>query len=165
LHNKLQQVAGSFDLFTDSVNGTEMRILNFFYGGTLATGDTLEFCKVKAVSLAGLTGLRDLLDKGITFMENYDICFEPNMGWGMCGDVNYDAYSNLSDAVCIVNYVFIDGPPPYPNYACGDVNEDFTVNVSDAIYIINFVFMGGSPPGDCAPEHWDIPCWPYQEHP
>ncbi|NIP42079.1 MAG: hypothetical protein GWO41_00500 [candidate division Zixibacteria bacterium] len=165
LYNKLQQVAGSFDLFTDSANGTEMRILNVFYGGMLATDDTLEFCRVKAVSLTGLTGLRDLLDKGFAFIENYEICFEWNTGWGMCGDVNDDSYSNVSDAVYIINYVFIDGPPPYPNYACGDVNEDYTVNISDAIYIINFVFVGGSPPGDCAPEHWDIPCWPYQEHP
>ena len=79
-----------------------------------------------------------------------------------CGDVNNDTKVNVSDAVLIINYVFIGGSPPDPNIACGDVNEDHFVNVSDAVYLINFIFIGGPPPDECAPHYWDPPCFPYE---
>lgn len=68
---------------------------------------------------------------------------------GMCGDPNFDGNVNVSDAVYIINYVFIGGDPPQPVLACGNANNDSSVGVSDAVYIINFVFVGGNSPGDC----------------
>jgi Dockerin type I domain len=68
-----------------------------------------------------------------------------------CGDANNDQAVNISDAVWIINYVFVGGDPPQPNLACGDANGDGQVNVSDAVWIINYVFVGGDPPGDCSP--------------
>jgi Dockerin type I domain len=65
----------------------------------------------------------------------------------LCGDANNDWSVNVSDAVWIVNYVFIGGPPPDPMEA-GDANCDGTVNISDAVWIINYVFVGGNPPCD-----------------
>ncbi len=75
---------------------------------------------------------------------------------GRCGNVNGDEDVNISDAVYIINYVFIFGSPePLPVLACADVNSDADVNVSDAVYAINFVFVFGSPaPGDCSPGLW-----------
>jgi hypothetical protein len=75
---------------------------------------------------------------------------------GRCGDANADASVNVSDAVYIINYVFITGSPePLPVKACGDANSDASVNVSDAVYIINYVFIIGSPaPGDCNLGSW-----------
>jgi hypothetical protein len=71
---------------------------------------------------------------------------------GRCGDANEDGSVNVSDAVYVINYVFITGSPvPQPVKACGDANGDASVNVSDAVYVINYVFIVGSPsPGDCA---------------
>jgi hypothetical protein len=69
---------------------------------------------------------------------------------GICGDANSDETVNISDAVYIINYVFVGGGPPVPR-ACGDANSDGTVNISDAVYIINYVFVGGGPPEDCSP--------------
>jgi hypothetical protein len=69
---------------------------------------------------------------------------------GKCGDANGDGTVNVSDAVWIINYVFIGGAAPIP-LACGDANSDCTVNVSDAVWIINYVFIGGAQPGDCCP--------------
>ncbi|NIS18246.1 MAG: hypothetical protein GWN00_40335, partial [Aliifodinibius sp.] len=60
---------------------------------------------------------------------------------------NADQAVNVSDAVYIVNYVFIGGNAPDPLDA-GDGNCDSTVNVSDAVWIINYVFIGGNPPCD-----------------
>jgi len=76
---------------------------------------------------------------------------------GKCGDANGDAKVNVSDAVYIINYVFVGGGAPLPVLACGDANTDGKVNVSDAVYLINFVFTSGSAPGNCSPgdPDWD----------
>jgi hypothetical protein len=84
--------------------------------------------------------------------------------YGICGDANGDETVNVSDAVYIINYVFVSGPLPVP-LACGDANSDGTVNVSDAVYIINYVFVGGGAPEDCSPgsENWiDGDCCPFE---
>ena len=65
----------------------------------------------------------------------------------ICGDANADGSVNVSDAVQIINFVFMGGDPPDP-LESGDANCDLTVNVSDAVYIINFVFTGGNSPCD-----------------
>jgi hypothetical protein len=64
-----------------------------------------------------------------------------------CGDCNNDNDVNVSDAVYIINYVFVGGDPPYPLYT-GDVNCDAVVNISDAVWIINYIFVGGKAPCD-----------------
>jgi C1A family cysteine protease len=65
----------------------------------------------------------------------------------ICGDANADATVNVSDAVYIINYVFVGGDPPDPMES-GDCNCDGTCNVSDAVWIINYVFVGGNGPCD-----------------
>jgi Dockerin type I domain len=82
-----------------------------------------------------------------------DISVNPQAGscFGKCGDANNDGDVNVSDAVWIINYVFVGGGQPLPVLACGDANTDGEVNVSDAVWIINYVFVGGSTPGDCSP--------------
>jgi hypothetical protein len=65
----------------------------------------------------------------------------------ICGDTNGDGNVNVSDAVWIINYVFIGGDPPDPIEA-GDCNCDGNCNVSDAVYVINYVFIGGNAPCD-----------------
>jgi len=65
----------------------------------------------------------------------------------ICGDANRDFEVNISDAIYIINYVFIGGNPPEPPEA-GDVNCDNACNVSDAVWVINYVFIDGSMPCD-----------------
>jgi Beta-propeller repeat/Dockerin type I domain len=72
----------------------------------------------------------------------------------ICGDANYDGTVNVSDAVYIINYVFVGGNSPNP-YASGDTNCDSICNVSDAVWIINYVFVGGFAP--CDTDGDDIP--------
>jgi PKD repeat protein len=73
----------------------------------------------------------------------------------ICGDANGDEIVNVSDAVYIINYVFVGGDPPDP-IESGDANCDGVCNVSDAVWIINYVFVGGNEPcdtsGDCVPD-------------
>jgi hypothetical protein len=71
-----------------------------------------------------------------------------------CGDANADENVNVSDAVWIVNYVFIGGDQPDP-LESGDANCDGSVNVSDAVWIVNYVFIGGNSP--CDPNNDGVP--------
>lgn len=80
---------------------------------------------------------------------------------GRCGNANNDASVNVSDAIYIINYVFLGGGAPQPVTACGDTNQDAGLNISDAVYLINFVFIGGPPPHDCHQEFWEDDCCPY----
>jgi hypothetical protein len=63
------------------------------------------------------------------------------------GDANADGDINISDAVHIINYVFIGGEEPQP-LESGDANCDGDVNISDAVMIINYIFIAGNTPGD-----------------
>ncbi|MBD3218971.1 MAG: S8 family serine peptidase [candidate division Zixibacteria bacterium] len=65
-----------------------------------------------------------------------------------CGDVNQDQSVNVSDAVYIINYIFLPGSPPPTDMNSADVNSDGAVNISDAICLINYIYLGGAEP-DC----------------
>jgi len=59
----------------------------------------------------------------------------------------WDENVNVSDAVHIINYIFIGGDPPDP-LESGEANCDGICNVSDAVWVINYVFVGGNEPCD-----------------
>lgn len=65
----------------------------------------------------------------------------------ICGDSNKDLLVNVSDAVHIINFIFLGGEAPDP-FKAGDVNCDSIVNISDAVWIINHIFIGGNHPCD-----------------
>jgi hypothetical protein len=71
-----------------------------------------------------------------------------------CGDINGDQALGVSDAVYLINYLFINGPAPYP-MEIADVNCDGNVNLVDVIYIVNYVFRGGADP--CDPNNDGLP--------
>lgn len=65
------------------------------------------------------------------------------------GDANADETVNVSDAVYIINFIFLGSDPPTTDCG-GDANSDGQINVSDAVFIINYVFIAGNPaPGPC----------------
>jgi C1A family cysteine protease len=67
-----------------------------------------------------------------------------------CGDANGDGAIDIGDVVYLINYLFINGPPPQcePFTACGDLNKDDVVNIGDVVYLINYLFLNGPPPGN-----------------
>ncbi len=67
----------------------------------------------------------------------------------ICGDAGGDGQVNISDAVYIINYIFIPGSPEPDPLDAAEVNCDGNVNISDAVYIINYIFVGGAAPCDC----------------
>ncbi|MCJ7458592.1 MAG: dockerin type I repeat-containing protein [candidate division Zixibacteria bacterium] len=61
------------------------------------------------------------------------------------GDANHDMTVNVTDVIFLINYLFKNGPPPYP-FVAADVNASCDINVVDVIYLINYLFKGGPPP-------------------
>ncbi|MBD3218138.1 MAG: hypothetical protein GF310_07670, partial [candidate division Zixibacteria bacterium] len=57
-----------------------------------------------------------------------DDVFVFRIGSVSCGDINADQEVNISDAVGLINYVFLNGPEPHP-YEIGDVNCDGEISL------------------------------------
>jgi Dockerin type I domain len=78
-----------------------------------------------------------------TYLDEFQFTIEG----AICGDANNDGTVDVSDAIWILNYVFMGGDPPDPMES-GDANCDGFVNISDAVWIVNYVFIGGPAPCD-----------------
>jgi hypothetical protein len=63
----------------------------------------------------------------------------------ICGDVNTDGEVNIVDVVCMVNWMFDNGPGLCPE-SMGDVNLFRGVSVADIVYLINYLFSDGPAP-------------------
>jgi parallel beta-helix repeat protein len=63
----------------------------------------------------------------------------------LCGDANGDGIIDVSDVVYLTNYLYNNGPAPFP-LCSGDANGDGVVDVGDVVYLISYLFRGGPPP-------------------
>jgi hypothetical protein len=61
------------------------------------------------------------------------------------GDGNGDGGTDLSDAVFVLNYLFVGGAPP-PCLAAANSNADNNVDIADPTYLLNHLFLGGTAP-------------------
>lgn len=66
------------------------------------------------------------------------------------GDVNADTFVDLSDAVYLLQNLYLGGPElaplkcePNTEIHNGDVNGDFSIDLSDPVYLITWLFIGG----------------------
>ena len=64
------------------------------------------------------------------------------------GDADGNRIINITDAVCLIIYIFNNGMGPVPLVA-GDANCDGLVNITDATFVVNYIFGGGAPPVNC----------------
>jgi uncharacterized protein (TIGR02145 family) len=87
----------------------------------------------------------------------------------VCGDANSDGLLNVSDAVYIINYVFIVGSPaPDPNccgFACGGTITDYdgnfyrTVQIGDQCWMMDNLKVTHYRNGDLIPNVTDAAEW------
>ncbi len=115
-------------------NGDIIRINFNLAGGEGVTN--LEFTTINDYELGISTHLGDYVPE--------ELSGSITISNALRGDANADGAVNVSDAVHIINYVFVGGLPPATQCA-GDANNDGLINVSDAVFIINYVFVSGSP--------------------
>src|SRR6185295_6814869 len=73
------------------------------------------------------------------------------------GDAHNDGGADLSDAVFILNYLFLGRATPSCMEAA-DVQNDGKVNIADPTYLLNYLFLGGAPP--TSPGLPPTPCGP-----
>jgi hypothetical protein len=65
----------------------------------------------------------------------------------LVGDCNRDRRFEVSDVIWLLNWIFLEGPPPVPVYS-GDFNcVDRISNIVDAARMVNYIFNHG--PGPC----------------
>lgn len=65
------------------------------------------------------------------------------------GDIDGSNRTNISDVVYLVNYIFTNGPRPYPYLWLADVDCDQSISIADCVSLINYIFGGG--PAPCEP--------------
>lgn len=66
------------------------------------------------------------------------------------GDSDANGDTNLTDAVYVLNHLFLGGPAPEcPDAA--DANDSGDLNLTDAVYTLNWLFLGGAPPPSPGP--------------
>lgn len=61
------------------------------------------------------------------------------------GDANGDSRVDAGDIVYLINYLFKNGPAPYP-LAAGDVDCNGTIDAGDIVYLLNYLFRSGPAP-------------------
>ncbi|HXH92658.1 MAG TPA: IPT/TIG domain-containing protein, partial [Thermoanaerobaculia bacterium] len=63
-------------------------------------------------------------------------------------DPNNDGTIDPSDIFFLINYLFMNGPPPHGagGLLSGDANGDGVVDPADIFYLVNYLFLGGSTP-------------------
>lgn len=62
------------------------------------------------------------------------------------GDANWDWLCTVSDAVYLINHIFVGGPAPNCLFAA-DADCNVIISISDVVGIINYIFAGGPVPG------------------
>jgi len=64
----------------------------------------------------------------------------------LCGDVNADGVLDLGDVLHLTNYLYKNGPAPYP-FEAGDADGSGEIDLGDALHLINYLYKGGPSPG------------------
>ena len=67
------------------------------------------------------------------------------------GDLDGTGAIDISDLVCLVDYMFTGGPPPAYSLLSADLDCSLGVDISDLVYLVDYMFTGGPEPCDFCP--------------
>lgn len=101
-----------------NANGSKMTATGFYFD---TTGDATVTARNGSETVV-------LLDEGQL----------PETSPFLFGDVNGDGFVNISDAVCLVNYILGQNPNPFV-YEAADVNSDTEINISDVVALVGLI--------------------------
>ena len=139
-----------------SITGTVTR----YFDGTIPVGSTSNVTK---------DNFGDSLNRGIGLgmhplgfdLDFFDgLTFEPRVSLGALspsallfsvgplfrrGDTNDDGAIDISDAIYVLNALFVQGTEPLPCLDAADASDDGVVDLADGIFLLNALFTGGGP--------------------
>ena len=79
-------------------------------------------------------------------VDNVKVTAEGELGVSFVrGDINADGLVDLSDAVFVLNFLFLGGSAPTCRKSA-DTNSSTAVDLSDAVFILGHLFLGGNAP-------------------
>lgn len=117
--------------------------------GTLNTTD-----RFYDVAVSG--GLAYVVGRGGLWVIDVSSC-QPSARWFLRGDATDDGHVDLTDAVFILNWLFVDAPASGCS-AAANANRDPEVDLSDSVYLLIHLFLGGPIPPQpfpkCGPAVW-----------
>ena len=67
------------------------------------------------------------------------------------GDTNADSSVDITDAVFVLNFLFLGGDNP-PCRDAANVDDSPAIDITDGIYVLNFLFLGGAAPPSPFPD-------------
>jgi len=63
------------------------------------------------------------------------------------GDANADGFTDISDAIFILSFLFL-GTEEVPCEQAANTNDEGVVEISDAVFLLNYLFLGGKAPNE-----------------
>jgi len=108
--------------------------------------------------LFSYTGSGNLIDVAVADYSGASI---PTKSFGpgddyVCGDADGNDIVEISDAVYLINYIFVPGAPVPDPMKTGDPDCNEVVEISDAVFLINYIFVPGAP-APCDPDGDGVP--------
>jgi hypothetical protein len=131
-----------------TINGTGFASgASVTFGGTAATNVVV----VSTIKITAKTPAHSTGSVNVTVTNTDTSTGTMNSGYlylTQLFDPNNDNLVDSSDIFYLVNFLFLDGPPPHgpSGLSSGDANGDGHVDSSDIFYLVNFLFLSGPKP-------------------
>jgi hypothetical protein len=108
---------------------------------TIAKRDFVLYFPVLWTSHMRYVGVGAILYSGAFLSATGQFELLPNTA----GDANADCRVDVGDVVCLIHYLFRDGPEPAP-WEPADADGSGEITIVDAVYLLDYIFSEGPPP-------------------
>jgi len=130
-----------------TINGTGFAAgAGVTFGGTAATSVVV----VSAIKITAITPAHAAGSVNVTVTNTNTTSGTLTSGYlyATLFDPNGDGVIDPADIFFLINYLFLNGPPPHgtAGMMSGDANGDGVVDPADIFYLINYLFLGGPKP-------------------
>jgi len=130
-----------------TINGTGFAAgAGVTFGGTAATNVVV----VSAIKITAITPAHTAGSVNVTVTNTNTTSGTLTSGYlyATLFDPNGDGAIDPADIFFLINYLFLNGPPPHgpAGLMSGDANGDGVIDPADIFYLINYLFLGGPKP-------------------
>lgn len=149
---------GILDLLTTSDTGLEWRL--GFGDGTFGPAGGMPLTTPESRLAVGDSTSDGLAEAAVLSGSTVSILVNTTGSTGgfRRGDTNVDGAVEITDAVVLLESLFVPGAPGLDCPDGADTNDDGAIDVADTVYLLNYLFVPGSPeptepgPSSCGPD-------------